>query len=166
MRILKFSMLLIIFFTFIFSGLAQDTTVTKIDPEKKEDIMRLLKAMGTSDVAKQLLDYTVNRFRNFLPDSNESYWDSIKTRINLEEYLELNVPIFEKYLTHEDIRIMTEFFESPAGKKYIHARSDLLREMFEIEDIWAEKIGRLVYKILEDDGHISRENNLAPPPDK
>ena len=45
---------------------------------------------------------------------------------DIKEYL---VTIYDKYFTHEDIKSLIAFYESPAGKKYLDTMPEITQEM-------------------------------------
>jgi hypothetical protein len=56
--------------------------------------------------------------------------------------VDLVIPIYDKYLSDEDIRALTQFYATPLGKKVITILPKVLIECTQAGEKWGEQLGR------------------------
>ena len=95
------------------------TTLSANAEEKQDDIKKLLKMTGSGELAIQVMENMVVEFKKILPQVPEEFWKKFMEEIDPNEMIELVVPIYDKYFTHEDIKTLIMFYETPVGQKYI-----------------------------------------------
>lgn len=119
-------------------------TANAITEEKTKDILVLFKAMdiGTSmskDMAEMGAEGIIKIEKSRHPDlpkkaeleiSQFLYEAGIKfySGKNIEQIL---LPIYDKYYTHDEIKALTTFFNSPIGKKYSAVNKPMTLDMME-----------------------------------
>jgi hypothetical protein len=54
--------------------------------------------------------------------------DGVWNAVNLDELVEAGIPVYQKYLTHEDAISLISFYSSPAGQHYLARMPALIRE--------------------------------------
>ena len=122
--------LLAIIFVLFFSLpplLAQDSN---IDPGFKADIVRLLKASGGDrevlGQAETLTDELIAPVKVVRTDISEERFAEIKEEImgfvkeelgGEDSIYDVLIPIYAKYYTHDDVKALADFYESPLGQK-------------------------------------------------
>ena len=103
----------------------------KIDPAKEADIRRLLDLAGTKTAIAQVMDGMAKNVRptmsRSLPPGDyreklvdlflERFQDHMKTQ--MQQLLDLAVPLYDKYFSDEDIKGIIKFYETPVGQKAI-----------------------------------------------
>lgn len=103
-------------------------------PASKEDIQRYLDAMHTRETVQQMLDLMTKQRRQivheqYLKDKDKlppDYEDRVnKTSDDFmksfpwDELLDAMVPIYQKYLTKNDVDALVAFYSGPTGKKIL-----------------------------------------------
>ena len=56
------------------------------------------------------------------------------------------IPIYEKHFTHEELKQLIAFYESPIGKKLIKVQPQIMMESMAAGEEWGKK---LVQKAME-----------------
>ena len=51
------------------------------------------------------------------------------------------IPIYDKHFSHNDIKELIQFYESPIGKKYLEATPSITQESYRAGEEWGNKIG-------------------------
>jgi len=97
----------------------------KIDPAKEADIRRLPEVTGVKAAVAQTMTGMAENIKPVLRQSFppgeyrekliDLFFERFKTKVNLDEILDLSVPIYDKYFTQEEIRNMIKFYETPLG---------------------------------------------------
>jgi hypothetical protein len=134
---------------------------SSIDSTEVADIKRLVKAMGIIKPALQFassqLDSHISAIQKTHPDIPETMCVKLKEELisfvqsriwapgGLVEKL---IPVYDKYLTHTEIRDSVEFFESPLGKKWLSIALAMMRDSIMAGEKWERGIGSEVRKKL------------------
>lgn len=116
------------------------------------EVRELLQANGTGDlgaqvgpVAAQQLSIALHRANPALParadavvmDVVVSY---LRRQAEHEHVAERLIPIYAKYLTKDDVRRITEFYRSPAGRKLVSVTPAISLESAKVGQEWMESI--------------------------
>jgi uncharacterized protein len=126
----------------------------KIDPAKEADIHRLLDLSGTKTAMTQSMEGMEKNARpvitNSLPPGDyraklvdlffEKFQNHLKEEI--QQLLESAVPLYDKYFSHEDIKGLIKFYETPLGQKALSVLPNLSIEMQGEGMKLGEKLGR------------------------
>lgn len=124
-------------FTFLaFSASAQS--------DKISDIKALMVSTGMSDMAKQMAGQVINMQKQNNPDVPAEFWDKFMAEMNMDELMDLMVPIYDKYYTQEEIKGLTEFYQTELGKKTISVMPSLMQESMVAGQQWGMKLGQRV----------------------
>lgn len=120
---------------------------------KKNDIKKLMDITETGDIMGQFLNDIISSFKQIDPDIPEEFWDGFIKEFDTKEVIDLIIPIYDKYLTHDDIKAIIKFYESDVGKKYISLLPQITQEAMAVGEKWGEKIAKKVIKKLEQKGY-------------
>src|SRR5947209_6161408 len=84
---------------------------------KLEDIHKLLDLNGGAGAAKDAMTQMSGSMAKAMPQVPQEFWDEFMKEVNAQELIDLSVPVYDKYLTHGDVKELIQFYETPAGKK-------------------------------------------------
>ncbi len=120
---------------------------TQIDAATKQDVEDMMQLTGARDrmqlmysaMASQLASNFADRYRQHHPNANPAEVQKATTdateriqatlnAIPTDELLDAMVPIYQKYLTHSDIKAINEFYGSPTGKKLLKDTNGMMIE--------------------------------------
>ena len=121
--------------------------------EVQKDINRLLILSGSGDVAVQVINQMANSFKQHYPDVPTEFWDSFKEKAKKEDLINLVTPIYEKYYTHDEIKQIIKFYETPVGQKTIKVLPNITQESMIAGQEWGMKLGNQIAKELEEKGY-------------
>jgi len=126
------------------------------DPGKREDIKKLLVLTGTREMALQAIDQMMGQFKQTMPQVPADFWKdaAAEMRSQIDELLELQIPVYEKHLSHEDIKAMIRFHESPVGRKLNKVQPQIQMESMQAGQKWGQKIGEKIAKKLQQQGKM------------
>lgn len=146
-------MCIIVLLTFTLPVSAQGANVTN---EYKETLKKIMELSGASATTDDFLSKLSSMMKFNAPEMDEAYWNEFaknwKEKIE-NKVLEICMPVYEKYLTLEDLKAVATFYESPVGKKYqetslavMHEAMPLLVEQLQAEmfkEVMPEKSERV-----------------------
>jgi len=134
------------------AGKAGLATQTKIDPAKEADIRKLLDLVGTKALVSQTIDSMTKSIKplltNSLPPGDyrdklvDLFFAKFSTKNNVDHLLDLAVPVYDKNFSHQEIRALIEFYQTPLGQKTITALPKVTAEMQEQGRKWGEELGK------------------------
>lgn len=112
---------------------------SKIDPVKEADIRRLLEVSGGAATANQAMAEMEKTMRptitNSLPPGEyrekllDLFFERFHSKFDMHQITEMAVPIYDKYLSDEEIRELIGFYSTPIGKKTLTVMPKMISEL-------------------------------------
>jgi uncharacterized protein len=128
------------------------TTNAQIDPAKVADIRRLLEISGFKSIMMDTLASMSESIRPILvralPTGEyrekliDLFFAKFQSNADPKHVLDEAVPVYDKYYSHEEIKGLIKFYESPLGQKTVSVMPQLMSEMREAGRKWGEQLGR------------------------
>lgn len=138
--------------TILATGIAV-ATERESKAEKHEDIKRLMLISGAGDLGVQIMNQMVGSFKQSLPQVPDTFWDEFRKDINADALIDLCVPIYDKHLSHADIKELIRFYETPAGKRILKALPLITQESVLAGQKLAQDIAQKAIQRLEEKGY-------------
>ncbi len=129
--------------------------VSAYSQTKKEDVRALVVKMGSGDIGIQVVEALIPEFQKMLPDVPREYWEKMKEKIRVGDFVELIIPIYDKYYTHEEIKELIRFYDTDVGKKTIQIMPQMTQESMQAGQEWGRKIAEEIYSELKKDGYVA-----------
>ena len=105
---------------------------SKNQSEKQKLVLELLSLLN----AKQQSEEVLNSMIKSMPYDVR---DTLKKAFDADEMINLIVPVYEKYLTEDDLRAAISFYKSPAGKKLLKAQPMIMKDSIIVMKVYAQK---------------------------
>jgi uncharacterized protein len=109
-----------------------------IDPAKETDIRKLIELTGAKTLGEQLMSAGMEQFRASVLDSQpdnpraKQFVDAFVTRFqehfDPKSLSEAEIPIYDKYLTVEDLKGLLEYYSSPLGQRMLKVLPEIAQE--------------------------------------
>ena len=109
-----------------------------LDPQKEARIRELMDVTGAKDLGQQLITAGMEQFRSSVLDSQpnnpraKQFVDAFVARFqkhfdsgSLTEHV---IPIYDKYLTSDDLKGLLDYYRSPLGQRMLKALPEVTRE--------------------------------------
>jgi uncharacterized protein len=119
---------------------------------KRADVRKLLEVSGTGAMGKQAADQMITQFRTSMPNVPAEFWNEFQKEIDPAKLTEMCIPPYEKHLTHEDVKALIKFYESPVGQKLVKVQPQIMQECMVIGQQWGQEIGQKVVAKLQEKG--------------
>jgi hypothetical protein len=116
---------------------------------KRQDIRRLLELTGSAQLGQQILGQMIATFKKTSPDVPESFWNEMTKELDSKSMIDLIVPIYEKHLTHEDVKGLIAFYSSPLGRKMTNVLPVIAQESMQAGQQWGMQVAQRVQQRLE-----------------
>ena len=132
----------------------------EVSPSKEADIRRLINAQGGEQqfagMMQELSKYTGGSLKRRLqkyisPERVEEIMSAFYQKITPQLFAviyDVLIPIYNKYLTAEEIKILVEFYESPVGQRFVKVQQRLISESLPVVAERLRPIAGLVFQEL------------------
>jgi hypothetical protein len=105
-----------------------------------QDALKLIKISGTTQAMEQMIDMALAQMQQMAPNLSPALMKNLKDKINSEEVLQMYVPIYTKHYTHDEIKQLIKFYESPLGRKVVKTMPAMAQESVAIAEKWNEQL--------------------------
>jgi uncharacterized protein len=126
--------------------------VPKIDPAKEADIRQLLKIMNSGELAIQTINGMEKSMKPLLtralPDGDyrdklvDLFYEKFHSKINSNQMVDLIVPVYDKYLSDEEIKFLVQIYETPIGQKLVTVLPKIMAESRAAGENFGQQLGR------------------------
>jgi hypothetical protein len=109
-----------------------------MDPQKEARIRELMDVTGAKNLGQQLIDAGMEQFRSSVQDSQpdnpraKQFADAFVARFQKHfdpnSLTERVIPIYDKYLTANDLQGLLDYYHSPLGQRMLKALPEVTRE--------------------------------------
>ncbi|MBL8012367.1 MAG: DUF2059 domain-containing protein, partial [Candidatus Omnitrophica bacterium] len=127
------------------------------DPAKIADIRKLISLTGGDKVGEQMIEQMVKSFSSYNPKIPAEFWDEFKKGIDINKITEMNIPVYDKYLSSDEIKETIKFYESPVGRKLIEVLPKILEETYTAGEQWGYEVGTKLQNMLLEKGYLKNE---------
>jgi len=117
----------------VFSVYAQDDAFTA-------DVIKMQELNGTVATQDAMFQQIVAQLKLQKPMVSDEMWGKLKKEVYDVQVAELNkklIPIIKKHYTHEDVKGMIAFYQTPAGKKMAEKTPLITLESAQLSQTWA-----------------------------
>jgi uncharacterized protein len=109
-----------------------------IDPQKEARIRELMEVTGAKNLGQQLIEAGMQQFRSTVQDSQpnnpraKQFVDAFVARFqkhfDSDSLTERVIPIYDKYLTADDLQGLLDYYHSQLGQRMLKALPEVTRE--------------------------------------
>lgn len=140
--------------SFAFLGCATTSSPEPPSATKEEDIRTLLRLTDAENLGMQMANGLIEPFKALAPEVPEEYWEELFSKANMGQMIDQIVPIYDRHLTHQEIRDLIVFYQTPSGKALVEKMPQIMQESFQVGQAWGAKLGQELYQQLVEDGHV------------
>jgi hypothetical protein len=125
---------------------------SSIDPAKEAAIRKLFEVQGTRNSMQQAIAGMSENMKPVLTSSLppgeyrekliDLFFQKFQSKINVDQLIDLAVPIYDKHFSMEDLDGLTKFYQTPLGKKAISALPLVLIETQTASMKWGQQLGQ------------------------
>jgi hypothetical protein len=120
---------------------------------KRQDIIKLLEVSNTRLQAAQMFDLMLPNLKLMAPDAPLALWSMFKSKLDIDGFVNLFIPVYDKHFSHDDIKKLIQFYESPIGKKSLDVMPLITQESYHIGEEWGQKLALDVLNELMKQGY-------------
>jgi hypothetical protein len=122
---------------------------TPVAPAKAENIRRLLEITGSHNLGQQMIDQMMEVLRKSLPDRYpvsvrdkilSIYEEEMHKGFTVEKVNAAIIPIYDKYLTADELIALIAFYETPLGKKVVGTLPQIFSEASAAGELLGQRV--------------------------
>lgn len=143
-------------FFYILGFLLASLLATAQTSDFEKDIEKLLSVNGSSASYDLAFDQMVAQFKMMKTEAPDEVWKQVRSEVFDKEIAALTkqlIPIYKKHFTHEDIKGMIAFYESPLGKKLTDTTGKITTETMQMAQTWGIQLGGKINTFLQEKGY-------------
>jgi hypothetical protein len=126
---------------------------TQDNQAKRADIIRLLRMTGAAKGAAQAVDLMLPSLKQAMPQVPEQVWKEFRSEVREDDMIELTYEIWNKHFSHQEIRDLIRFYQSPTGLKIIRETPTIQEESLIAGQKWGNQIVNRILARLRDKGY-------------
>ncbi|MCP5046996.1 MAG: DUF2059 domain-containing protein [bacterium] len=120
---------------------------------KRADIKRMVELSGAGKLGIQAMNQMVKVFKRSQPSVPDTFWKEFMAEVDPNELVEMVIPSYDKHLTHEEVKQLIAFYQSPIGKKLVSVQPQIMQESMVAGQKWGRELGMKVMKKLKEKGY-------------
>jgi uncharacterized protein len=131
-------------------------TLAQEEDAFSKDVRKYLDINGTKESFPIVMDQMIGQIKGVFPSVPANYWQEFQNEmkeVGLEDLYTDIIPIYKKHFTHEDIKKIIEFYESPTGKKLSQKTPEITQESIMVGQKWGMMISQKIVQKLEEKGY-------------
>ena len=113
----------------------------------------MFEVSGSEKTFAAVIDQYFSIFRTTYPDIETAVWNELEEefeKTSMDQLIDMLIPIYEKYLTEDDLKAIIDFYTSDAGKKYAEKTPAIMQESMVVGQEWGMSIAEAFNKKLEE----------------
>jgi len=114
------------------------------ETQKQKDIRKLLKITGSGELGTQVMGQMIGNMKKAMPQVPDKFWNDFMKEVHTEELVDLIVPVYDRNLTHDDVKELIRFYESPTGKKFVSVLPKITQESMTVGEKWGRDLAMKV----------------------
>jgi uncharacterized protein len=127
------------------------------ETQKQKDIRKLLKITGSGELGTQVMGQMIGNMKKAMPQVPEKFWADFMREVHTDELVDLIVPVYDRNLTHDDVKELIRFYESPTGKKFVSVLPKITQESMVVGEKWGRELAmKVMTKLNQQQGGAAK----------
>jgi uncharacterized protein len=91
----------------------------------------------------------IGSMKKAMPNVPEKFWADFIKEVRTDELVDLIVPVYDRNLTHDDVKELIRFYESPTGKKFVAVLPKITQQSMAVGETWGRDLATRVIQKLQ-----------------
>lgn len=130
-------------------------TFAQSNREYTNTLSQMLEKSGSQESFKIVLGQTTAMLQQQKKDVPDNVWEEINDDLSKSALKELTIlfsPVYEQYLTLEDLKAVIAFYNTPIGKKFAQKTPLITTQSMQVGQQWAMQLMPKIQGILKEKG--------------
>ncbi|MBS9778115.1 MAG: DUF2059 domain-containing protein [Gammaproteobacteria bacterium] len=111
----------------------------------EESVRLLMQKVGAGQLGVQVMKQMIPGLKQMVPNAPNEFWDDVMKEATPEGLVNQVIPIYQKYLTQEDVNSLSAFYDTEVGKKMISVQPMIARESMIAGQKWGQSLAQNVF---------------------
>jgi len=123
------------------------TSAAPPNAAKVAKIRELINLMGTPHIAAELMRSQAASIKTLLPfppRAQDDFEKEFLASVDVNEFIDLIVPIYDRHFSEDDVDGMLAFYRSPLGQRVTKALPEITAESQNAGSEWGQRLGKKV----------------------
>ncbi len=146
----KTIVILFVFLIFTSISFAQE------DAEYNGVLKTMFEVSGTEGSYTAAIKQMFVMYKNKYPNVDATVWNELESdflKTSLDDLVTMLAPVYNKYMTKEDLKELITFYKTPVGQKFAKNTPLILQESMQVGQEWGMKIGQEFDKKMKEKGY-------------
>ncbi len=124
--------------------------------EYKAAVQAMFEASGSDATFKAALSQMMSMLRGQYSSVDAAIWDELEAEFmksSMMDLLDEMVPVYQRHMGLEDLKAITEFYKTPAGKKLAEKTPLITQESMKVGEKWGQGVAEKVLARLQEKGY-------------
>lgn len=126
------------------------------DLEYGKTLQKMFEVSGSEETFNVVIGQMFSMFKDQYTEVEQDLWGELEkefTDTSMDDLAEMLIPVYQKYMTLDDLKELIKFYESPVGKKFAKNTPMITQESMQIGQQWGMKIGENFARKMEERGY-------------
>ena len=122
----------------------------------KATLKEMLVVSGSDKTFEMVVPQMIEMMKPQLPQVPGEFWEEMEKEMKntaFNDLVDMLVPIYQEYLTQEDLEEVIKFYQSPAGKKLGSSAPHISMATMQAGQHWGMKLGQKIQAKLQEKGY-------------
>jgi uncharacterized protein len=128
------------------------TAFCQTDKEYSETLKKYFEVSGNKATADVALEQMIDIFKPQYPNIKENEWKKIYQDVvqeSMNQFIEMNIPIYQKFLSKSDLEEIIKFYQTPIGQKFSQSNALITKDLMTISQQWGMDLSKKMIEAIE-----------------
>lgn len=132
--------------------IVSSTAFCQTDKEYSETLKKYFEVSGNKATADVALEQMIDIFKPQYPNIKENEWKKIYQDVvqeSMNQFIEMNIPIYQKFLSKSDLEEIIKFYQTPIGQKFSQSNALITKDLMTISQQWGMDLSKKMIEAIE-----------------
>lgn len=138
--------------TLVLILIISSTAFCQTDKEYSKTLYEYFEVSGNKATADVALEQMIDIFKPQYPNIKENEWEKIYQDVvqeSMNRFIEMNIPIYQKFLSKSDLEDIIKFYQTPIGQKFSQSNALITKELMTISQQWGMDLSKQLIEAIE-----------------
>jgi uncharacterized protein len=111
-------------------------------PATEKTARELMELTNAGALGAQVMQAMLPQMAAAVPQVPKSFWDEFAKEIDVNELVELVIPLYQKHFTEPELQELVRFYKTPTGQKVIRTLPLVTQESMLAGQQWGQQIAQ------------------------
>ncbi len=173
-KIISYSRVLAVFFAICLGPAIGDVSAADTAKSRRANVEKLLHVTGAVEngraMSEQVISQVISSLKAKRPNATTEELEEVRVAANsviserFPELVDALIPIYEKYYTEAEVKLLIEFYSTDLGKKINDVSPRTMKESFSAGIVWGESLeSDIIKRLIQSQSSLNAPTTNEPP---